>query len=102
MADETPFSYVENRDLMTFCEVKHLNPFPGILFNFIGVLNELKVEYMIDNGVNHSTDHIAPSLFENSTLHQLMWCIEIIVLREICHRDKHQNVKAQIKTDRYE
>ena len=47
---------------MTFCEVKQFNPFPELLFNFIGVLNELKVEYMTDNGIKHSTDHIAPSL----------------------------------------
>lgn len=59
---KTTFSYVENKDLMTFCEVKQFNPFPELLFNFIGVLNELKVEYMTDNGIKHSTDHIAPSL----------------------------------------
>lgn len=58
----TTFSYVENKDLMTFCEVKQFNPFPELLFNFIGVLNELKVEYMTNNGINHSTDHISPSL----------------------------------------
>ena len=59
---ETTFSYVENNDLMTFCEVKQFNPFPELLFNFIGMLNELKVEYMTDNGIKHSTAHIAPSL----------------------------------------
>ncbi len=59
---KTRFSYVENKDLMTFCEVKQFNPFPELLFNFIGVLNELKFEYMTDDGVKHDTDHIAPSL----------------------------------------
>jgi hypothetical protein len=59
---KTTFSFVENKDLITFCEVKQFNPFPELLFNFIGVLNELKMEYMTDNGVVHPTDHIAPSL----------------------------------------
>jgi hypothetical protein len=35
---------------MSFCEVKQFNPFPELLFNFIGVLNELKKEYMVDKG----------------------------------------------------
>jgi hypothetical protein len=56
------FSYVENKHLITFCEVKQFNPFPELLFNFIGVLNELKKEYITDSGIKHSTDHIAPSL----------------------------------------
>ena len=56
------FSYVENKDLMSFCEVKQFNPFPELLFNFIGVLNEIKREYMTDNGVNLNPPHIAPSL----------------------------------------
>ena len=56
------FSYVENKDLITFNEVKQFNPFPELLFNFIGVLNELKVEYMTDEGVTLNPPHIAPSL----------------------------------------
>lgn len=59
---KTTFSFVENKDLVTFCEVKQFNPFPELLFNFIGVLNELKGEYMTDNGVPPPTTHIAPSL----------------------------------------
>jgi len=59
---KTTFSFVENVDLMTFCEVKQFNPFPELLFNFIGVLNELKKEYMTDNGLKLTPDHIAPSL----------------------------------------
>lgn len=56
------FSYVENNDLISFCEVKQFNPFPELLFNFIGVLNEIKKEYMTDNGVDLDPPHIAPSL----------------------------------------
>ena len=59
---KTTFSYVENKNLMSFCEVKQFNPFPELLFNFIGVLNELQKEYMNDAGKEHSPPHIAPSL----------------------------------------
>ncbi|MFZ1496803.1 MAG: hypothetical protein WAS72_07075 [Saprospiraceae bacterium] len=59
---KTTFSFVENKDLMSFCEVKQFNPFPELLFNFIGVLNELKMEYMIDKGKKLNPIHIAPSL----------------------------------------
>lgn len=59
---KTTFSYVENKELMTFCEVKQFNPFPELLFNFIGVLNELKKEYLTNDGVDLIPIHIAPSL----------------------------------------
>lgn len=59
---KTTFSYVENKDLITFCEVKQFNPFPELLFNFIGVLNELKKEYMTNEGEELKPCHIAPSL----------------------------------------
>lgn len=59
---KTTFSYVKNNDLMTFCEVKQFNPFPELLFNFIGVLNEIKKDYMDNNGKELTPIHIAPSL----------------------------------------
>jgi hypothetical protein len=59
---KTTFSYVENANLKTFCEVKQFNPFPELLFNFIGVLNELKKEYIVNNGVELNPIHLAPSL----------------------------------------
>lgn len=59
---KTTFSYVENKYLMSFCEVKQFNPFPELLFNFIGVLNELKVEYMVNEATDLIPSHIAPSL----------------------------------------
>lgn len=56
------FCYVKNKNLVTFAEVKHFNPFPELLFNFIGTVNELK-------GINHriplkikTTLHFAPFL----------------------------------------
>ena len=59
---KTTFSYVENDDLMTFCEVKQFNPFPELLFNFVGILNELKKEYMANNTEELVPAHIAPSI----------------------------------------
>ena len=53
---------MQNKHLITFCEVKQFNPFPELLFNFIGVLNELKKEYMDNKGKEDSPAHIAPSL----------------------------------------
>lgn len=56
------FSYVDNENMKTFCEVKNFNPFPELLFNFIGVVNELKKNY-INGYVEHCTPvQIAPSL----------------------------------------
>lgn len=59
---KTTFSYVENKDLLSFCEVKQFTPFPELLFNFIGVLNELKKDYMSNDGAELMPIHIAPSL----------------------------------------
>ncbi len=59
---KTTFSYVENKYLITFCEVKNFNPFPELLFNFTGILNELKKEYMYGKGQKLIPLHLAPSL----------------------------------------
>lgn len=56
------FSYVNNTDLISFCEVKNYTPFPELIFNFIGVVNEL-MKNIINKRIKHlSTSHIAPSL----------------------------------------
>ncbi len=36
------YHFIENRSLISFCEVKNFNPFPELIFNFIGVVNELR------------------------------------------------------------
>jgi hypothetical protein len=59
---KTTFSYVENKDFITFCEVKQFNPFPELIFNFIGVLNELKNDHMTNVGIAITPSHLAPSL----------------------------------------
>lgn len=56
------FCYVENENLISFIEVKQFNPFPELLFNFIGVVNELKKEIMVKGDKKVIPDHIAPSL----------------------------------------
>lgn len=56
------FSYIENENLMSFCEVKNFNPFPELLFNFIGTLNELRKGYLTDDITKTRSKHIAPSL----------------------------------------
>jgi hypothetical protein len=56
------FSYVENEDLLSFCEVKQFTPFPELLFNFIGIVNELRHKIMNDTSDSYPTKHIAPSL----------------------------------------
>lgn len=56
------FSYVENDDLITFCEVKQFNPFPELLFNFIGTVNEVKSDIIKDEFEKAEPCHLAPSL----------------------------------------
>lgn len=58
----TSFSFIENKDLLTFCEVKQFTPFPELLFNFIGVLNELMKEYMANSANDLDPQHLAPTL----------------------------------------
>jgi len=56
------FCYVKNGDLQTFCEVKNFNPFPELLFNFIGLYNELKAPALSFNQHTEPPLHLAPSL----------------------------------------
>ena len=81
---KTTFSFVNNNDLMTFCEVKQFNPFPELLFNFIGVLNELKKEYMVDNGIEHIPVHIAPSLMISGKSNKQTDYIKVSIEKRYC------------------
>ena len=56
------YYYVKNSDLQTFCEAKYLNPFPELLFNFIGMLLALKTNVRSLKNINKSPNHMAPSL----------------------------------------
>lgn len=56
------FTYVENAVMISFCEVKNFNPFPELIFNFTGIVNELRKEIINKERVVFDTKHIAPSL----------------------------------------
>lgn len=56
------FSYVENKDLISFFEVKHFNPYPELVFNFMGVVNELRSDIIYGFAKKFSRKHLAPSL----------------------------------------
>ena len=60
-------SYISKEKLVTFCEAKHLTPFPELMVNFIGTVHELKPD-CVDNEVAHpDSEHIAPSLMMSGT-----------------------------------
>lgn len=60
-------SYIPKESLVTFCEAKHLSPFPELMVNFIGTVHELKPD-CVDTEVEHfDSDHIAPSLMMSGT-----------------------------------
>jgi hypothetical protein len=56
------FSYAGQSNLISFCEVKQFNPYPELLFNFIGTVNELCPSVISNNATEHLPVHIAPSL----------------------------------------
>lgn len=53
------FCYVKNENLQTFCEVKQFNPFPELLFSFMGLYSEI---INSEENRDHNFEHIAPSL----------------------------------------
>lgn len=60
-------SYISNSDLVTFCETKHLIPFPELMITFIGTVNELMPK-CLKNGYSDNDEQIAPSLMMSGTL----------------------------------
>lgn len=61
------FSYLHNSEMITFCEAKHHTPFPELIINFIGTVNELKPSCMYEEEKDYSV-HIAPSLMMSGCL----------------------------------
>lgn len=55
------YYFIENNALISFCEVKNFNPYPELLFNFIGVVNELKPQ-LLRLVKNSGQSHIATTL----------------------------------------
>lgn len=60
-------SYIPRESFITFCEAKHLMPFPELMVNFIGTVMELKPDCIRCIGDRDSSDHIAPSLMMSGT-----------------------------------
>lgn len=63
------FSYFPNNNMITFCEAKHLVPFPELMLSFIGTVNELKPLCLsFEKQKKDSERHIAPSLMMSGCL----------------------------------
>lgn len=60
-------SYIPQESLISFCEAKHLTPFPELMLNFIGTVHELKPGCVDDNKEHPDSEHIAPSLMMSGT-----------------------------------
>lgn len=60
-ANATRYFYIKNSSLISFCEVKNFNPYPELLFNFIGVINELRPNLLRQRKYTN-TKHITSSL----------------------------------------
>ena len=75
VADETTdyyitkhkLTYIGKENLVSFCEAKHLTPFPELMINFMGIVHELKPECMRDEVAKVASGHIAPSLMISGT-----------------------------------
>ena len=65
------FSYLHNNEMITFCEAKHHTPFPELIINFIGTVNELK-PWCLQQHPDEETDseHLAPSLMMSGCLNK--------------------------------
>jgi hypothetical protein len=61
-AGSKKLSFAANQNLVTFCEVKQFTPFPELMFNFIGTVNELRPTHLDGTYISFDTLHLAPSL----------------------------------------
>lgn len=58
-------SFIEPENLLTFLEVKHMNPFPEVLFSFSGIVLEVKPDFILNPSsisVGLRNGHLTPSL----------------------------------------
>ena len=55
------YYFIKNKSLISFCEVKNFNPYPELLFSFIGIVNELRPN-LIRKVKNSGNSHIATTL----------------------------------------
>lgn len=66
-ATKKTLSYIPKEHIVTFCEAKHLTPFPELMVNFVGTVHELKPGCVDDHEKHPDSDHIAPSLMMSGT-----------------------------------
>lgn len=56
-------SFIENKNLVSFFEVKNLNPFPEVMFSFSGLVLEVMPQFIEGRvKINSNGDHLTPSL----------------------------------------
>lgn len=66
-ATKKTLSYIPQENLVTFCEAKHLTPFPELMVSFIGTVHELKPSCVDDHKAKSDSEHMAPSLMMSGT-----------------------------------
>ena len=67
-ATNLKLTYIPRENLITFCEAKHLVPFPELMLCFTGTVHELKPDCLSDDEKKEESAHIAPSLMMSGTL----------------------------------
>lgn len=55
-------TYIPNDQLISFCEAKHLKPFPELMIGFVGTVNELLPQCLAEIPDYSMNAHLAPSL----------------------------------------
>jgi hypothetical protein len=60
--NKNTFSYVSQLDMVSFCEAKQFITFPELLFNFMGIINELSPTVLSDSTPNVTPTQLAPTL----------------------------------------
>lgn len=62
-------SFIKNCDMITFFEVKNMNPFPEVLINFSGLVLEFKPEFITGKSISISKNksHLTPALVFSGT-----------------------------------
>ncbi len=62
LLNRTRYYFASKEGLLTFCEAKYLDPFPELLFNFIGMLAAMKPLNGTSNKMLYGLKFMAPSL----------------------------------------
>ena len=62
-------SFIENENLITFFEVKNMNPFPEILFSFSGIVLEIMPDFITSKKyiIDKNSKHLTPSIVFSGT-----------------------------------